>query len=56
MLSVEGDGAAVALAVAAQQVLDEAGIIDDTLLLAVVAVDEYHEVGEIGRASCRERV
>ena len=47
MLSVEGDGAAVALAVAAQQVLDEAGIIDDTLFLAVVAVDEYHEVGGV---------
>ena len=44
-LPVDCEGAAVALAVFADEALDELGILADALLVAVVAVDEYHEVG-----------
>ena len=44
-MPVKSDGAAVTLCVFAQQVLDEAGIVSDTLFIAVVTVDEHHEMG-----------
>ena len=44
-LAVNGDAAAIALTVFPKQFLNEFGIGDDTLLIAVIAVDEHHEMG-----------
>ena len=45
LLMKQGGGAAVTLGVTAQEVLDVAGIVHDTLGIAVVAVDEHDETG-----------
>ena len=43
------EGAAVALGVAAQELLDVLGILDDALLVAVVAVDEHDQMAGVER-------
>ena len=43
------EGAAVALGVAAQELLNVLGILDDALLVAVVAIDEHDQVAGVER-------
>ena len=47
MLWVKGDGTAITLTIFAKQPLDKLGIGDDALSVAIVAVDEYHEMGGV---------
>ena len=45
MLAIKSYRAAVALTVFAKEILDETGIVEYALLIAVVAVDEDYEMG-----------
>jgi hypothetical protein len=51
-LSIEGNGATIALAVFAQEVLDKVGIGQHAFFLAIVTIDEYYQVGGVERDFC----